>query len=211
MARVVAHAVKQATLNLKDMIEKKSLGIELEDIKEIIEKETNGMVWLQDDEKPEILNTVIEQIRGLFNVGKEVSGWTVTYLGPPSFNSGSKNYTPSETRIKAGGKGMGGRFILMVGSRDIVNLQLSVGSTEAENAYMILSGDCLQLKITVCPVMDVYFNNINNEKLAPRKGFRETVIKKTVQNRHVFVFDAHVETSEVISHIKDKLVGNSTQ
>jgi hypothetical protein len=207
MSRVVTHAVKQASLNLKDMIDKKNLSIELDDIKDITS--TEQKVWKNADIKPEILNTVIEQIRGLFNVGTEVKEWTVTYYPPPIHNVEKKGtYNPSETRIPAGGKGLGARFIVIIGSRDIANLSLAVGGTEAESAYLVLPGDCLNVKIAVCPVLDICFNNINNEKLAPRKGFRETIIKKSVANRHVLVFDAHVEMSAVVSKIKDELLSS---
>jgi len=210
MSRVVTHAVKQASLNLKDMVDKKNLSIEIDDIKDIISSEKT--VWKNDDEKPEILNTTIEQIRALFNVGTEVKEWTVSYYPAPrtaGSNSEKKGvYTPHETRIPAGGKGIGARFVVIIGSRDIANLSLAVGSTDAESAYLVMPGDCLNVKIAVCPVLDIYFNNINSEKLSARKGFRETVIKKSVANRHVLVFDAHVEMSAVVSKIKDELLGN---
>jgi hypothetical protein len=214
MSRVVTHAVKQAALNLAGMVDKKQLGIEVEDIQEVIATASStqpsstlsSKVWTKDEEKPVILNTIIDQIRGLFNVGTEVTGWTVTYLGPPEHNEAKKGtYKPIETRIKAGGKGMGGRFILVVGSRDIVNLSLAVGSTDAESCYLTLPGDCTHLKITLCPVLDVYFNNINTEKLAARKGFRETLIRKNIQNRHILVFDAHVEVDAVIDKVKEMI------
>jgi hypothetical protein len=207
MSRVVTHAVKQASLNLKDMIDKKNLSVEIEDIKDVISSEKK--VWKNEDEKPEILSTIIEQIRGLFNVGTEVKEWTVSYYPAPIHNPEKKGtYTPPETRIPAGGKGIGARFVVIIGSRDIANLSLAVGSTDAESAYLVLPGDCLNVKIAVCPVLDIYFNNINSEKLSARKGFRETVIKKSVANRHVLVFDAHVEMSAVVGKIKDELLGN---
>ena len=207
MSRVVTHAVKQASLNLKDMVDKKNLSIELDDIKDVIS--TEQRVWKNDDVKPEILTTTIEQIRGLFNVGTEVKEWTVTYYPAPVHNPEKKNYAPSETRISAGGKGLGARFVVIIGSRDIANLSLAVGGTEAESAYLVMPGDCLNIKVAICPVLDIYFNNINSEKLAARKGFRETIIKKSVANRHVLVFDAHVEMSAVVSKIKDELLGKN--
>jgi hypothetical protein len=207
MSRVVTHAVKQASLNLKDMVDKKNLSIELDDIKDIVCNEQK--VWKKDETKPEILETTFEQIRGLFNVGTEVKEWSVAYYPPPIHNAEKKGtYNPSETRISAGGKGLGARFVVIIGSRDIANLALAVGGTDAESAYLVLPGDCLNVKIAVCPVLDIYFNNINNEKLSARKGFRETVIKKSVANRHVLVFDAHVEMSAVVSKIKDELLSS---
>lgn len=206
MSRVVTHAVKQASLNLRDMIDKKNLSIELDDIKDVISEEKR--VWKNEDEKPEILTTTIEQIRGLFNVGTEVKEWTVSYYPAPVHNAEKKgSYNPAETRIPAGGKGLGARFVVIVGSRDIANLAIAVGGTEAESAYLVMPGDCLNIKVAVCPVLDIYFNNINNEKMSARKGFRETVIKKSVGSRHILVFDAHVEMSAVVSKIKDELLG----
>jgi hypothetical protein len=209
MSRVVTHAVKQASLNLKDMIDKKNIGVEISDITDIVGSEIK--TWKNDDVKPEVLTTTIEQIRGLFNVGTEVKEWTVTYYPAPVHSTEKKGtYLPSETRIPSGGKNLAARFIVIVGSRDIANLALAVGSTEAENSYLVMAGDCLNVKIAVCPVLDVYFNNINNEKLAARKGFRETIIKKNIANRHILVFDAHVEMSAVVGKIKDELLSKSS-
>lgn len=206
MSRVVTHAVKQASLNLKDMIDKKNISVEVDDITDIIGPEIK--TWKNEDVKPEVLTTTIEQIRGLFNVGTEVKEWTVTYYPAPVHSTEKKgSYLPAETRIPCGGKNLAARFVVIVGSRDIANLALSVGSTEAESAYLVMPGDCLNVKITVCPVLDIYFNNINNEKLSARKGFRETVIKKNVGNRHILVFDAHVEMAAVVGKIKDELLG----
>lgn len=205
MSRVVTHAVKQASLNLKDMVDKKNLSINLDDIKDIIG--TDKRVWTQEEITSDFLTTTIEQIRGLFNVGTEVQKWTVSYYPPPVHNPEKKGtYSPFETRVPAGGKGLGARFVIIVGSRDIANLSLSVGGTDAESAYLVMPGDCLNIKLAVCPVLDIYFNNTNNEKLAARKGFRETVIKKNIKDRHVLVFDAHVEMSDVVNKIKDEIL-----
>lgn len=204
MSRVSTHSIKQASLNLKDMVDKKNIGIETSDLEEIISGDKR--LWTKEEEKPEVFKTIIEQIRGLFNVGSEVEDWTVSYSPPPTYNTEKKTYSPSETRVSAGGKGLGARFIVVVGSRDIANLSLAYGSTDAESPYLVMSGDCLQLKLAVCPIMDIYFNNINNEKMAPRKGFRETMIKKNVGSRHVLVFDAHVEVSAIASKVKDLLL-----
>jgi hypothetical protein len=205
MARVVSHAVKQASLNLRDMIDKKPIGIEIEDLNEIA---TLGQkkIWDRDTTKPEILETTIEQIRGLFNIGTEVKDWTVSYFPPPEYDISKKAYKESQTKVASADKGLGARFIVMIGSRDLINLAVTMGSTNAESAYLVFPGDCIQLKITICPVMDVYFNNTNSEKMAARKGFRETLIKKTLNSRHVLVFDAHVETSAVIEKVKNEVM-----
>lgn len=204
MSRVVTHSMKQASLNLKDMVDKKSLGLEVSDLDELISSGKHS--WSKEDEKPVILQTIIEQIRALFNVGSEVEDWSITYTPPPTYNSEKKIYSPSESQIPAGSKGIGARFVVVIGSRDIANLSLAYGSMDAESPYLVMPGDCLQLKLAVCPIMNITFNNINNEKMAPRKGFRETMIKKNVGNRHVLTFDAHVEVSAIASKVKDLLL-----
>ena len=111
------------------------------------------------------------------------------------------------SEVRAGPiEGIGARFVVVVGSREIANIAVAVGSTGAESTMMLLSGDCLYLKVTLCPVTTVYFNNVYNEKLAARKGFRETVVKKTPQNRYVLVFDGHIEMKEVITKVKNDLM-----
>lgn len=212
MARVVSHAVKQASLNLKDMIDKKPLGLEVEDLKADTTLLTSGTLningsrfWNKSDEKPEIIQTAIEQIKGLFNVGKEVSGWTANYYSAEHFAS----VKGATLNIPPGEKGLGGRFIIVMGTREIANLSVSMGNVEAENPMTMLSGDCLHLKITICPVLNVAFNNVGAEKLAAKKGFREMIVKKNFSSRHVLVIDAHVEVSDVISHVAKNIMNKT--
>ena len=205
MARVVSHAMKQASLNLKDMVEKKSIGLELNDIADF---SGSFHFWDKDDVKPEIVETTIEQIRALFNVGSEVKGWRVTYYPPPTM--ADKKFTSPSLNIKPVRGVVGGRFVVVVGSREIANLGVSMGKTEADTPLLMLDGDCMYIKITLCPVVEVCFNNINGEKLAARKGFRETVVRKSPQTRHVFVFDGVVEMGDIIDKVKRDFVDTKT-
>ena len=203
MARVVSHAMKQASLDLKDMVEKKSIGLEMNDITEFA---GSFRMWDSDDVKPEIIETTIEQIRALFNIGSEVKGWRVTHY-PPTLTVDRKFINPSLV-IKPNKGAMGGRFIIVVGSREVANMGVSMGRTEAETPTLMMDGDCLYIKITLCPVLEVTFNNLNGEKLAARKGFRETIIRKNPYNRHVLVFDGLIEMSEVIEKVKRDFGGS---
>jgi len=213
MAKVVTRAVKQASLNLKDMIDKKPLGLEIEDLTSDEKLSTTGELnlngsrhWGKNIIKPDIIETAIEQIQSLFNVGKEVIGWSATYY--PASSTTTKG---SSLQIPPGEKSLGCRYIIVIGTREVANLSVSVGSTDAENSLMMLSGDCLNLKITICPVLNIIFNNINSEKMAPRKGFREMMVKKNFQNRHVLVLDGHVEMGDVISHVSKNILGKKSE
>lgn len=212
MSRVVTQAVKQASLNLKDMVDKKQLGLEVDDLTSDSTLLTTGFQsingvrsWHKEEEKPEIIQTAIEQIKGMFNVKNEVKSWTASYY-PPSMST----VKGSEIVIPPGEKGLGCRFIIVVGTRDIANLSVSTGSINAENPMLMLSGDCLNLKITICPVLSITFKNVGAEKLPARKGFRETIIKKIYSNRHIIVLDGHIEVSDVISHVAKKLIGKNS-
>jgi hypothetical protein len=208
MARVMTKTMKQASLNLKDMVDKKPLSLEIEDFLSDVKINTTGTlqvagnrVWSKDDAKPEIIENAIDQAKALFNVGKEISGWSATYYPAADAVKGS------ELSIPPGEKGLGCRFIIVVGTREVANLCLSVGSTNAENSLLMLSGDCINLKITVCPVLTTTFKNINAEKMSMRAGFRETVIRKTYNTRHVLVLDGHVEMGSVVSHVTKQIMG----
>lgn len=207
MARVVSHAIKQASLNLKDMVDKKSIGLEVDELTEIFSSGITTKVYNPEDHKPEVLQTTIDQIKAMFNVGTEVKGWTVTCHGPPSMSTknGKKVFDSSEVRASPI-EGIGARFVVVVGTREIANIAVSVGSTGAESTMMMLSGDCLYLKVTLCPVTSIYFNNTYSEKLPARKGFRETVVKKSPLNRYVLIFDGHIEMKDVISKVKTDLM-----
>jgi len=218
MSKVVTKAIKQASLNLKDMADKSRVDITNEDVTEIlsgleltrISGQNLGYTWDKDTTKPYALEGLIEQIKSIFNVGKEVEGWGISYYAPPQKNEKGQP-TTNELRIPPIEKGLGGRFIVLVGTKEVPTLEVAVGSTGAENQYFMMPGDCMYLKITICPVLNVVFSNKYSEKLAPRKGFREMTIKKNLFNRHVFVIDAHVSMGALADKVKKELIGVSSE
>jgi hypothetical protein len=203
MSRVSTHTVKQASLNLKDMVDKKSIGLDVNDLKDFNHHTVTH--WDKEQEKPDTINTMIDQVKSMFDIGKEVIGFSAHYYPPPNY--GDKKFSPSEYYIPALKEKMGARFVIMTGSRDICNLSVSTGSIDAESPVLMMSGDCVFMKITIGPVLNITFKNVFGEKLPARKGFRDTVVKKTPQTRHIFVLDAHVAMDDVIHKVKDDLMG----
>jgi hypothetical protein len=217
MSRVITKAVKSASLNLSNMADKSRVDLNEEDVVEIISgveltRTQQGLsyTWDKESAKPYALEGVIEQIKSIFNVGKEVESWSVNYYAPPQKNEKGQP-TTSELRITPVEKGLGGRFIILVGSKEVPTLEVAVGSTGAENQYLMMPGDCMYLKITICPVLNIVFSNKYSEKLAPRKGFREMIIKKNLYNRHIFVVDAHVSMGALADKVKKELIGVSSE
>jgi hypothetical protein len=218
MSRVSAVKMsKQASLNLGDMVDKRRIDLSEEEVKDFMKdiplaESSNphepNMVWGEKTEKPLLLDTTIDQIKALFNVGKEVVGWSVSYYGPPKFHTVNKMNRPlhHEVSINPVKSGLAGRFIVMVGTKEVPTLRVAVGNSGAESKSMMFSGDCIFLKITVCPILSVIFSNDFSETMPAKPGFRETVIKKSLKTRHIFVFDAHVDMTTLATKVKDEFV-----
>jgi len=216
MSRVSAVKMsKQASLNLGDMVDKRRIDLSLEEVEGFIKSypisDSVGpnepyMTWKESAEKPLLLDTTIDQIKALFNVGKEVVGWSVSYYGPPKFHTVNKTNRPvyPEVKINPVKTGLAGRFIVVVGTKEVPTLQVAVGSTGAESKSLMFSGDCIFLKITVCPILATVFSNDYSETMPAKAGFRENVIKKSLKNRHIFVFDAHVDVTTLATKVKDE-------
>ncbi len=216
MSRVSAVKMsKQASLNLGDMVDKRRIDLSLEEVEEFIKgypiSDNVGlnepyMTWNEASEKPLFLDTTIDQIKALFNVGKEVVGWSVSYYGPPKFHTVNKMNRPvhHEVKINPVKTGLAGRFIVVVGTKELPTLQVAVGSTGAESKSLMFSGDCIFLKITVCPILATIFSNDYSETMPAKPGFRENVIKKSLKTRHIFVFDAHVNMTTLATKVKDE-------
>ena len=219
MSRVVSsRTVKQASLNLNNLADKGRVDLNSEDINSIL-KDINltftganspNFVWDKESKKPYELEGVIEQIKSIFNVGKEVEDWSVKYYGPAQKNEKGKPVSDF-LQIPPVEKGLGGRFIILAGTREVPTFEVAVGSTGAENQYLMMDGDCMYLKITICPVLKIVFSNRFSEKMAPRKGFREMIIKKNPFNRHVFVVDAHVSIGALANKVKSELIGITSE
>jgi hypothetical protein len=216
MSRVSAvKMTKQAGLNLGDMVDKRRIDLSEEEVKDFMKDiplvENVGpndpnMVWGEKTEKPLLLDTTIDQIKALFNVGKEVVGWSVSYYAPPKFHTVKKMSRPvnHEVKINPVKTGLAGRFIVVVGSREVPTLQVAVGNSGAESKSMMFPGDCIFLKITVCPILATIFSNDFSETMPPKPGFRENVVKKSLKTRHIFVFDAHVDMTTLATKVKDE-------
>jgi hypothetical protein len=209
----VMHMAKQACLNLTGMADKKRIDLEKSEIEELakdlalfepINNKDPNFIWGEHASKPDLIEGTIAQIKALFDVGSEVSGWSVKYYAPPKFND--RKAAHSELVIPSVANGLAGRFIIVVGSREVPTLQVAVGSSGAENQYMMLSGDCMFLKITICPVLNIVFSNAHSEKFPARKGFRETIIKKTLADRHILVVDAHVNITSLADKVKKEFI-----
>jgi hypothetical protein len=223
MSRVSAVKMsKQASLNLGDMVDKRRIDLSLEEVEEFIKgypiadsvnpNEPN-MTWKESSEKPLLLDTTIDQIKALFNVGKEVVGWSVSYYGPPKFHTVNKMNRPvhHEVKINPVKSGLAGRFILIVGTKEVPTLQVAVGNSGAESKSLMFSGDCIFLKITICPILATVFSNDYTETMPAKPGFRENVIKKSLKNRHIFVFDAHVDMTTLATKVKDEFANLVTE
>jgi hypothetical protein len=227
MSRVVSSKqIKQASLNLSGMCDKSRIDLNQEDVTSILHGLTlthtpnssaslhtissPNYTWEKESTKPYALEGVIEQIKSIFNVGKEVEGWSVKYYGPAQKNEKGKP-VEEELRIPPVEKGMGGRFVIIVGTKEVPKLEVAVGSSGAENQYLMMEGDCIYLKLTICPVLNIVFSNRHSEKLAPRKGFREMIIKKNPFGRHVFVVDAHVSMGAIANKVKTELIGITSE
>jgi len=218
MSRIVTKSIKQASLSLKDQADKSRVDFTEEDVKECIKNVTvvhnkvsdPSYTWEKDAVKPAPLEGLIEQIRSIFNVGKEVEDWSVKYYAPAQKNEKGK-LSPDELRIVPVQKGLGGRFIVLVGTKEVPTLEIAVGSSGAENQYLMMPGDCMYLKITICPVLNIVFSNRFGEKMPPRPGFREMTVKKNPQFRHIFVIDAHVSMGALADKVKKELIGVSSE
>ena len=206
MSKVVSKTSKVAQLNIKGMVDKKCVSLEVDDLDEIAPKNIYQN-WSQTEEKPEIIKTLIDQIKDMFDVGKEVGSWEASYYPPTAINSkiselripAIKCETPTVTR-----------FIIVTGTREIVNLELSIGSSAgASDKMMVLSGDCVNVKITLAPVMDIVFSNSSSEKVEARKGFRPMVVKKAPHLRHVIVIDGHIDSMEIAKKVTTDLIGKT--
>jgi hypothetical protein len=209
---VVSKTMKTASLNLGGMADRQRVDVSVEDIHSMLEGKDpkQNYTWEKETSKPEALETTIEQIKSIFNVGKEVESWSASYYAPPQKNEKGKPIE-SELRIEPVQKGLGGRFVILVGTKEVPTLEISMGSSGAHNEYLLMDGDCMYLKLTVCPVLTIVFSNNYSEKMAPRKGFREMIIKKNLYNRHILVIDAHVSMGAVAEKVKKELIGVSSE
>ncbi len=206
MSKVVSKTSKVAQLNIKGMVDKKCLSLEVDDLADIAPKKVYQN-WSQTEDKPEIINTLIDQIKDMFDVGDEVKGWEASYYPPADIGSKSGELRIPAIRSEAP---TATRFVIVTGTREIINLELSVGSSAgASDKMIVLSGDCVNVKITLAPVMDIVFSNSSNEKVEARKGFRPMLVKKAPHLRHVIVIDGHTDTIEIAKKVTTDLMNQN--
>ena len=159
----------------------------------------NSIIWSKEMDKPSVLLGIIRQIKGLFNVGTEVDGWTVAYFPPSSASKNSKSGN-SEITIPAAPMGVAARYILCMGTKEVIHM--ATVQKNAEGKLLICQNQAINFPIGLCSQCTFSFNNDKFATMDSRPGFRQMRITKDPSLRHFLVLDGYVSVGTLVSKIK---------
>jgi hypothetical protein len=164
-----------------------------------VKGEHNSIIWGKTMPKPRTITGIIRQIEGLFNVGTEVNGWAVAYF-PPPVRSKNEKCSIREMTIPQAPMAVAARYILCLGSKEILRLQTVQGN--AEGKILLAANQAVNFPIGLCSQCTFTVNNLGSELIEPRPGFRQVKVSKQLHDRHILVLDGYVNVSSLTDKIR---------
>jgi len=140
-----------------------------------------------DPHFPQRIHRLIEQVRAVHNVGKDLQGWDVTYYPPPN----GQMYL----RIPPPPGMVGARYVLCLGSPEYIDVQVKQGKADASTKVRVAQNDSISLPIGVAQVCTLVVDNTTGFTMEARKGFRAQTIRKQPSNRHIVVLDGYADAA----------------
>lgn len=151
-------------------------------------------VWLKP-EKPEIVNTIAEDLKQCFNITSKEFVFTL-YYQPEKIDG---KFIKKCINIINPNKKILHRVLVStigelidIGVAGIQSDKMRVKSWEAVKSIPFISA-----------MLEYKFNNNNCDKLEAKKGFRPVVIKKDVSKRFILIFDFLEKKEEVVEETED--------
>jgi len=164
-----------------------------------VKGEHNSIIWGKTMPKPRTITGIIRQIEGLFNVGTEVNGWAVAYF-PPPVRSKNEKCSIREMTIPQAPMAVAARYILCLGSKEILRLQTVQGN--ADGKILLAANQAVNFPIGLCSQCTFTVNNLGSEMIEPRPGFRQVKVSKQLHDRHILVLDGYVNVSSLTDKIR---------
>ena len=164
-----------------------------------VKGEHNSIIWGKTMPKPRTITGIIRQIEGLFNVGTEVNGWAVAYF-PPPVRSKNEKCAIREMTIPQAPMAVAARYILCLGSKEILRLQTVQGT--ADGKILLAANQAVNFPIGLCSQCTFTVSNLSSELIEPRPGFRQVKVSKQLHERHLLVFDGYVNVSSLTDKIR---------
>jgi len=183
---------KKTSPSYKELENKNNCPVKIED----------AIVWGLDTPKPQCIEDILRQIKGLFNIGKEVSGWSISYYPPPELGINGK-YLNEKLTIKPAPSSIAARYILCLGSMEVLNMSADAGGKSGEGKIFIGKSTVMNFPIGICTASDIIFSNQTAGFLEGQKGFRQRRVNKDPSKRHILVFDGHFNISSLTNAIKN--------
>lgn len=160
----------------------------------------DGSIFWDASHLPPLLEMLCRQIRGAFNMGKEVEGMQVRLFPPPAVRATTRS---THTILRAP-MTVAARIIVCIGSREEFTLVASAGATSGTGHVACISGDAFQVTLGVASAADISFNDSTSYTMEARPGFRASQIKKDPCKRYVLVVDGLVNATVLMEEIKRK-------
>lgn len=148
--------------------------------------------------KPDVLERLIKQVKAVYNVGKEVNGWSALIYGAP--NAGTNS-----TVIENAPFGIASRYVIVVGTSEVVNFNMFANGMNCEAKKSMERNDCIMLPFGICSQLNIVFDNTTGSMSEARKGFRTKIVKKNPSYRYIVILDAHSDGKRVAKDISQSL------
>jgi hypothetical protein len=136
---------------------------------------------------PEFITGIINQVKGLFNLGENLKSFRVS-LYPPALVT-SKNVT----KIPKSNLNILTRIVICAGHRESFEMEIAAGGHNATCNYLCGTNEGFQIASGSAPAVTFKYDDTIVGKMPPRKGFRTNTVKKDPTKRFIIIVDPIID------------------
>lgn len=154
----------------------------------------------EDSLKPSFLEDIILQLKLIYNIKHDNSKYSAIIYYPIEKKD---KFIPEEFVIKPANSDTLSRNVIVIGDKENFTLETCM-LTSASCEIMCGNCESFDIPIGIATGLNIKFDNKNNFKIPPKKGFREIKFKKDPSRRFILIIDFYADKNSLLKSIKSE-------
>lgn len=170
------------------------------DLSQPTKGEDGQLCWGTDAVFPPVFVNLFDQIRAMYNIKKEVIGFSVMLWTPRvSYKTSKKN---TINNIPTASMSVASRIILSAGHREHFDISASHGKLNGEGDFNLGTNESVSIPIGVAAGLQISFDNSDYYVIKTREGHRPRHIAKDPSKTFIIVIDGCINAESLVNQIK---------
>lgn len=145
--------------------------------------------------KNHIIKSVIQEITDLYDIKKDIQGWSLTYYTP----GGDLEIPPSEFTV-------GYKVLIQLGGREVYTAVIHQAGRDIDvpQKIVLTQDSAYNLPGRLSQIIKLKCNSKKAENVSARPGHRPIRVKKDPSKRHVLILEGYINPDVFNQMIKEK-------